>query len=113
MAISITFLIPKRFRKKGMSRMQSVSETCDSEMSALAWLAPKVEAYCGMSRKLVMNGLAKPLVICSETPSSIEKTKKSAMRLCLNSVKARSPSASTRLFLFPARLTGHPGSVMA
>ena len=93
--------------------MQSVSETCDSEMSALAWLAPNVEANSGMSRKEVMKGLAKPLVIWSETPRSIEKMKKSAIFFCLKRVKARSPSASTRLLRSPERLTGHEGSVMA
>ena len=96
-----------------MSRMQSVSETCESEMSALAWFAPKVEANCVMSRKLVMKGLAKPLVIWSETPSSSDNMNKCYMWRCLKSVKARRPSASTRLLRSPPRLTGHEGSVMA
>lgn len=96
-----------------MSRMQSVSEICESEISALAWLAPNVEAYSGMSRKLVMKGFAKPLVICSETPSSIEKMKNRAIFFCLKSVKARSPRASTRLLRSAERLTGHDGRVMA
>ena len=113
MAINMTFLMPKRFRKKGISRMQSVSETCDSEISALAWLAPNVDAYSGILRNDVMNGLANPLVICNETPSNMEKMKNKAIFFCLKSVKARNPNASTRLFFSPLRSTGHPGSVMA
>ena len=93
--------------------MQSVSEICDSEISALAWLAPNVEAYWGISRNEVMNGLANPLVIWSETPSSIEKMKKSAIFFCLKSAKARSPRASVSVFFSLPRLTGHAGSVWA
>lgn len=102
--------MPNRLRKKGISRMQSVSDTCDSEMSALAWLAPKVEAYSGISLKLVMNGLANPLVIWSDTPRSIEKMKKIAIFFCLKSANALRPMASTKLFLSPERSTGQPGS---
>ena len=36
-------------------------------------------------------GIANPLVICKETPSSMEKMKKTAIFFCLNSVKARKP----------------------
>ncbi len=113
MAMSMTRLMPKRFRKKGISRIQSVSDTCDSEMSALAWLAPNVAAYSGISRNEVMNGLAKPLVIWSDTPSNMEKMKKMAIFFWRNSVNARSPRASTRLLRLPVRFTGHSGSVKA
>ena len=99
--------------KKGMSSMQSVSDICDSDMRAFAWLAPKVDIYSGTSRYDVRNGFAKPFVICSDTPSSIEKMKNMAMRRSRKSVKARSPSASTtpRLAEWPAM--GHCGSVKA
>ncbi len=60
-----------------------------------------------------MNGLAKPLVICNDTPSSIEKMKNIAMRLSLKSVKALNPRASIIPFLFAEASTGHAGSVMA
>ena len=36
MAISITRFIPYRFKKKGISKIQSVSEICESEISKLA-----------------------------------------------------------------------------
>lgn len=93
--------------------MQSVSETCDNEIKALAWLAPNVDANSGTSRNDVMNGLANPLVICSDTPRSMEKMKNKAIFFCLNNAKARSPSASTTLFFSLPRLTGQLGSVMA
>ena len=56
--MSTTFLMPKRERKKGMSRMQSVSLICDREMRMLACCTPKVSAYSAMLPKLVMKGLA-------------------------------------------------------
>ena len=59
----------------------------------------------------VMNGLAKPLVICRLTPNSMEKIKKMAMRFSLNREKARSPKASTKLLVSPLALTGHAGNV--
>jgi len=40
--MSITFLIPKRFKKKGISRMQSVSDICDKDIKILACSTPKV-----------------------------------------------------------------------
>ena len=63
-------------------------------MRAFALFAPHESAYCGMSLKLAMNGLAYPFVICKETPSSIEKMKNTAIFLSLNKLKAFSPSAS-------------------
>ena len=63
MAISMTRLMPKRLRKNGMSRMQRASEICESDVSAVALFAPTVMANSGLPLKLVMNGVAKPLVI--------------------------------------------------
>ena len=90
-AINITYFIPNRFRKKGISNMQSVSEICDSEIRALAWLAPNEEAKSGISLNEEINGFAKPLVICNDTPNNIEKIKNRAIRRCLKSAKARKP----------------------
>lgn len=39
MAMSITRLMPNRLRKKGMSRMQSASETCDTLTSSVGLAA--------------------------------------------------------------------------
>ena len=96
-----------------MSRMQRVSLTCEREMSALAWLAPKVLANSGISLKLVMKGLAKPLVICNETPKSIEKMKKMAIFFSLKSEKALKPRVSTSDFFSTCLFTLQAGNVRA
>ena len=50
-AISMTFLMPKRFMKNGMSRMQSVSEACEMAIRALECLTAKVPASAGSEAK--------------------------------------------------------------
>ena len=113
-AISITFLIPKRLKKKGINKIQQVSLICEIEISKLACCTPKVSAYSGSALKLVMKGLANPLVIWRDTPSNMEKTKNIAILLFLNSRKARRPNASTSDFFSPAsRFTGQSGKVLA
>jgi len=49
--ISITFLMPKRRRKKGISRMQSVSDICDSESRITECFTMAESAYCGIEPK--------------------------------------------------------------
>ena len=106
--------MPKRFKQKGISRIQSVSEICDSEINALAWLAPNESANSGIALKLLMKGFAKPLVICNDTPSNIEKMKKIAIFFCLNSANAFKPRASTNdFFSLSAVAVGHEGRVNA
>ena len=58
--ISMTPLMPKRFRKKGMSSIQSASLTCEMELSSVALLAAKELATKAsvLPLKLVMNGPA-------------------------------------------------------
>ena len=56
--MSTTFLMPKRERKKGMSKMQSVSLIWLREMRMLACCTPNVDWYSSMPPKLVMKGLA-------------------------------------------------------
>ena len=109
--MSITFLMPYRFRKKGISRIHRVSDTWDREMSILECSTPKVPWNSARLPKSARKGLAKPLVICRATPSSIEKMKKMAIFLCLKRVKARRPMASTRDFFSDERFTGHSGRV--
>ena len=45
MLISMTFFMPKRLRKKGMARIKSVSEICETEMRILGYLTAKESAY--------------------------------------------------------------------
>ena len=42
--ISITILMPKRFKKKGIIRMHSASLICEIEVSSVALLAANVDA---------------------------------------------------------------------
>ena len=61
-----------------------------------------------------MKGLAKPLVIWRDTPSSIEKMKKMAISFFLNNVNALRPKMSTKEGVSPdALLTGQAGNVRA
>ena len=111
MAISITFLIPHCFKQNGISKIQNVSESWDMDINTLACRTPNVSAYSGTEAKLLINGLAKPLVICNATPSNTQKIKNTAIFCCLNRVKARKPNASTNDFLLVVLFTGHAGNV--
>jgi len=94
-----------------MSNMQSASATCDSDTSIVALFAPKVSAIAASPLKLVINGVAYPLVTCSDMPSSAEKMKNSAIFFCLNRRKAFSPRLSATVCA--GLLTSlHCGSVM-
>ena len=42
--ISITILMPKRFKKKGIIRMHKASLICEMEVSSVALLAANVDA---------------------------------------------------------------------
>src|SRR5574344_669447 len=92
-AMSITFLMPNFFKKKGINKIHKVSEICDREISILECCTPKVSAYSFTEAKLLMNGFAKPLVICREAPNNIEKMKKIAILFCLKREKASKPRA--------------------
>src|SRR5690606_950788 len=104
-AINITFLIPNRFKKNGISNIHNISEICDNEIKALAFLAPQLLANSGISLKLLINGLAYPFVICNETPNNIEKIKKMAILRSLSNEKAFKPKASDNVFLPSALFT--------
>jgi len=50
--MSITFLIPKRRRKNGISRMHNVSDICDSESRITECFTIAESAYWGIEPKL-------------------------------------------------------------
>ena len=110
-AMSITFLIPNRRRKNGIKSMHSVSDIWLREMSILACCTPNVLAYSGNAPKLLMNGLAYPLVICNIIPNNMEKMKNTAIRYSLNREKAFSPNASMMLFFPVLAAIEHAGRV--
>ena len=78
-AMSITFFIPNFLRKKGMSRIHRVSESCDREMSILVCSTANVPAYSSMAPKPLMKVLAYPFDTCNAAPSNIEKMKNIAI----------------------------------
>ena len=49
--ISMTHLMPKRRRKKGISRMQNVSDICESESRITEWRTMGESAYWGIVPK--------------------------------------------------------------
>ena len=111
--MSITFLMPKRFRQKGISRMQRVSETWEIDERNTLFFTAKAFAYSGSLPKSSRYGVAKPLVTWRHMPSRKEKMKKMHIFGSLNSVKARRPKASTSEEDFFSRLTGQFGRVKA
>ena len=108
--INITFLIPNRFKKNGMSKIQSVSEICEREISAVALLAPHEPVYPSNALNPVINGPAKPLVICSDIPNNMENKKKIAIFFSLNNANAFKPNASLSVLAFSV-LVGQAGNV--
>ena len=110
-ASSMTFLIPKRFRKNGISRIQTASQIWEIETSIVLCFTAKVSTNSGAAEKLPRNGVAKPLVICRLTPRNIQKMKNKAIFFCLNSAKAFNPSASTRSTLPSTFLMSQFGKV--
>ena len=56
--ISITTLMPNLFMKKGISRMQRVSDACEMDISALEFLTAKVPARLGSSANEPRNRFA-------------------------------------------------------
>ena len=111
--MSITFLIPNFFRQKGMSRMQSVSDTCEIDDRNTLLRTAKAFAYSGDLPKASRYGVAKPLVTWRHMPSRKEKMKKMHIFESLNRVKARRPKVSTNEADFFSRLTGQSGRVNA
>ena len=57
-AMSITFLIPKRFKKNGIARIHNASQICEIEINMLECCTAKVEEYSCIASKLPKNGLA-------------------------------------------------------
>ena len=111
--MSMTFLMPNLFMKKGMSRMHSVSEACEMDIRALEFLTAKVSASSGLAAKERRKVLAYPFVICSEAPRSIENMKKMANCPSLKRLKALSPNASAREVLPSDLPMGQAGMVKA
>ncbi len=91
--------------------MNSVSEICEIDIITEACCTIKLVANSGSLSKLCRKVLPNMFVICSSAPSIMEKIKKIAMRLFLNSAKASSPSMLLQLCFCCWLETGMCGSV--
>src|SRR5580658_10447168 len=109
----MTRLIPKRRRKNGMVRMNSVSEIWDMEISSTEWRTTNDRAYCGNLAKSLRKGDAKALLICRANPSNKEKRKKINIFRLSNSANASSPSEANKVGFGPLRTGKQGGSVKA
>ena len=112
-AIIITFLMPNFFRKNGINRMHSVSDTCEMDDKNTLFFTAKALAYSGDCPKASRKGVAKPLVTCRHMPNRNEKMKNTHIFESLNSENARKPKVSTNDLLSTFLLTGQLGSVKA
>ena len=83
-----------------MVRMSRVSEICEIDIITEACCTIKLLANSGSLSKLCRKVLPNILVICNSAPSIIEKIKKIAIRLFLNSAKASRPSMAVQLWFF-------------
>ena len=57
-AISITRFMPNLLKKKGMSKIQRVSDICDSEISIFVCCTANVSEYSGKAPKPAIKPLA-------------------------------------------------------
>ena len=94
--INMTCLIPKCFKKKGIARMNSVSDICEMDNRITECFTPKDSANSGILAKLLRKRSPYVLVICNAAPKSIEKRKKIAIFFLLNSTKASNPKAESK-----------------
>src|SRR3546814_5420580 len=92
MLIVITALIPKRRRKNGMVRMNSVSEICEIDMMIAGYFTAIASWNAGTLAKSCRKVSPYALVSCSAAPSSIANTKNTAMLRSLNRRNEVSPS---------------------
>src|ERR1044072_9000003 len=76
---SITCLIPKRFKKKGIARINNVSEICEIDMMMVEYFTTNESAYAGTFEKFERNLSPYMLVNCRAAPKSMENTKNSAI----------------------------------
>ena len=97
--MSMTRLIPKCFRKKGMARINSVSDICEMDSRITECLTPKESANSGILAKLPKNASPYVFVICKAAPSNIEKKKKIAIFFLLNRLRASRPKEDNRVLL--------------
>ena len=77
--MSITILIPNLFRKNGMARINSVSDTWDIDIIIVEYLTTTESAYFGKFSNSVIKTSPNAFVNCNAAPKNIEKTKNKAI----------------------------------
>ena len=75
--ISITIFIPKRFKKNGIVKINTVSDICDNDINIFECFTANESG--NPSVKLLKNSEAQAFDICSTTPKSIENIKNTAI----------------------------------
>ena len=78
--ISITCLIPNRFRKNGMVRMNKVSDIWEIDIMMVEYFTTNESAYSGNRLKSSRKESPYMLVSCSAAPKNMEKIKNRAIR---------------------------------
>ena len=76
---NITFFIPNLFRKKGIVRMNSVSEIWEMDMIMVEYFITNESAYFGIFLKSSRKVSPYILVSCKAAPKNIEKIKNNAI----------------------------------
>ena len=79
MLISITFLIPYRFKKNGIARINKVSDTCEIDIIIVDLSTTNDFAYSGKSPNSLKNKSPYAFVSCNAAPKNMAKMKKSAI----------------------------------
>src|SRR5579872_7184978 len=111
MLISMTFLMPNLCKKKGIVRMNRVSDTWEMESRRLGCFTPNEPGYRFLksSRKVPPN----KFVICREAPRNMAKRKKMTIFRLLKRIKASRPREEDRLLFSLVFAGGQAGSVNA
>src|ERR1700742_1035368 len=113
MLIIITILIPNRRRKKGIVRINSVSDIWEMESSKFECLTPNESANSGDLAKSLRKALPKAFVICRAAPSNMENIKKISIFFLLKRTKASRPREEKKEGFGPLRTGKQAGMVKA
>ena len=110
--INITFLIPNLLRKKGIARMNNVSDIWEIDNMMVDRFTTNESAYSGTFTKPERKESPYILVNCKAAPNIMEKIKNNAILYAPNKVKAFKPNCSMIPASFEIDLGGgHFGNV--
>src|SRR5882762_1282362 len=113
MLIIITVFIPNRRRKKGIARINKVSDTCEIDDKIFGCATVKEPAYFGSLAKPPRKARPNAFVICKAAPKNIENKKNTATLLFLKRTKASRPNEEMKLLFSFDGIGVQDGSVKA